>query len=84
MLARAEPGDILVALFGPNTGSAGNVIDWDLIAKHWTDLLRTAISIREGRVIRTITLLRYLSEPELREQITAITNRAEAFHGYSE
>ncbi|WP_432850499.1 Tn3 family transposase [Amycolatopsis sp. CA-161197] len=80
--------------------------------EHWTDLLRTAISIREGRVssvtllrrlgnhsrknrlyrafrelgrvIRTITLLRYLSEPELREQITAITNKAEAFHGYSE
>lgn len=94
------------ALFGDN------VIDWDLIEKHWTDLLRTAISIREGRVssvtllrrlgnhsrknrlyrafrelgrvIRTITLLRYLSEPELREQITAITNKAEAFHGFSE
>ncbi|MGG2465003.1 Tn3 family transposase [Streptomyces sp. RGM 3693] len=28
-----------------------------------------------------MTLLRYLSEPELRVQITAITNRAEAFHG---
>jgi TnpA family transposase len=27
------------------------------------------------RVIRTITLLRYLSEPELREQITAITTK---------
>jgi TnpA family transposase len=94
------------ALFGDNA------INWGLIEKHWTDLLRTAISIREGRVssvtllrrlgnhsrknrlyrafrelgrvIRTITLLRYLSEPELREQITAITNKAEAFHGYSE
>ncbi|MFI6598670.1 Tn3 family transposase [Nonomuraea sp. NPDC050536] len=81
-----------------------------MIEKHWTDLLRTAISIREGRVpsvtllrrlgnhsckhplyrafrelgrvIRTITLLRYLSEPEPREPITAITNKAEAFHGY--
>jgi TnpA family transposase len=85
------------------------VIDWDLIETHWTDLLRTAISIREnklssvtllrrlgnhsrknrlyrafrelGRAIRTITLLRYLSEPELREQITQVTNRNEAFHG---
>lgn len=92
-------------LFGDNT------IDWALIERHWTDLLRTSIYIREGRVssvmllrrlgnhshknrlyrafrelgrvIRTITL-RYLSEPELREQITAITNKAEAFHGYSE
>jgi TnpA family transposase len=29
-----------------------------------------------GRAVRTIVLLRYLSEPELREGITAITNRA--------
>lgn len=87
-------------------------IDWDLIETHWEDLLRTTISIREGRlssvtllrrlgnhsrrnrlyrafrelgrVIRTITLLRYLSEPQLREQITAITNRNEAFHGFAD
>jgi TnpA family transposase len=87
-------------------------IDWGLIETHWTDLLRTTISIREGRlssvtllrrlgnhsrknrlyrafrelgrVIRTITLLRYLSEPALREQITAITNRNEAFHGFAD
>ncbi|GGU02143.1 hypothetical protein BJ999_004392 [Actinomadura citrea] len=37
-----------------------------------------------GRAIRTITLLRYLSESELREQITAITNRTEAFHGFAD
>lgn len=37
-----------------------------------------------GRAIRTITLLRYLSEPELRDQITAITNRNEAFHGFAD
>jgi TnpA family transposase len=88
-----------------------NVIDWDLIEKHWTDLLRTAISIREGRissvtllrrlgnhsrrnriykalrelgrVVRTVTLLRYLSDAELRAKITAITNRTEAFHGFA-
>ncbi|MFC5747539.1 Tn3 family transposase [Actinomadura rugatobispora] len=87
-------------------------VDWKLIETHWSDLLRTAISIREnklssvtllrrlgnhsrknrlyrafrelGRAIRTITLLRYLSEPELREQITAITNRTEAFHGFAD
>ncbi|WP_322748037.1 MULTISPECIES: Tn3 family transposase [unclassified Frankia] len=86
-----------------------SVIDWALIERHWTDLLRTGISIREGRlssvtllrrlgnhskrnriyktlrelgrVVRTVTLLRYLSEPGLRDQITAITNRTEAFHG---
>ena len=88
-----------------------NVIDWDLLEKHWPDLLRTGFSIREGRlssvtllrrlgnhsrrnriykalrelgrVIRTITLLRFLSEPELREQITAITNRTENFHKFA-
>lgn len=88
-----------------------NVIDWALIERHWTDLLRTGISIREGRVssvtllrrlgnhsrrnriykalrelgrvVRTVTLLRYLSEPGLRDQITSITNRTEAFHGFA-
>lgn len=87
-------------------------IDWELIENHWSDLLRTAISIREGklssvtllrrlgnhsrknrlyrafrelgRAVRTITLLRFLSEPELREQITAITNRNESFHGFAD
>jgi len=84
---------------------------WDLLERHWTDLLRTGISIREGRlssvtllrrlgnhsrrnriykalrelgrVIRTITLLRYLSEPTLREQITMVTNRTENFHKFA-
>ncbi|MEV0087698.1 Tn3 family transposase [Saccharopolyspora sp. NPDC050642] len=88
-----------------------NVIDWGLIETHWTDLLRTAISISKGRlssvtllrrlgnnsrknrlyrafrelgrVIRTIMLLRFLADAQLREQITAITNKAEAFHGFS-
>ena len=94
------------ALFGDN------VIDWALIEKHWPDLLRAGISIREGRlssvtllrrlgnhsrrnrlykalrelgrVIRTITLLRYLSEPGLRDQIGAITNRTEQFHNFAQ
>ncbi|MGH9152297.1 MAG: Tn3 family transposase [Acidimicrobiales bacterium] len=36
-----------------------------------------------GRAVRTIVLLRYLSEPELRESITTITNRVESFHNFS-
>jgi len=36
-----------------------------------------------GRVVRTIVLLRYLSEPELREGIAVITNRMESFHNFS-
>ena len=81
-------------------------IDWDLIASHWPDLMRIAISISNGtlssvlllrrlgvesrrnriyqafrevgRAIRTITLLRYISEPGLRVEITAATNKAES------
>ncbi|MFJ2032949.1 Tn3 family transposase [Streptosporangium sp. NPDC087985] len=34
--------------------------------------------------MRTITLLRYLSDPDLREQITQVTNRNEAFHGFAD
>ncbi|MGW2563080.1 Tn3 family transposase [Streptomyces sp. NPDC001514] len=42
-------------------------------------------SFRElGRAVRTITLLRYLSNPDLREQITQVTNRNEAFHGFAD
>jgi len=37
-----------------------------------------------GRAIRTITLLRYLSDPALREQITQVTNRNEAFPGFAD
>jgi hypothetical protein len=36
-----------------------------------------------GRVMRTIVLLRFLSEPELRESIQAVTNKVEAFHKFS-
>ena len=36
-----------------------------------------------GRVIRTITLLRFIAEPELREEITAATNKVEAYNGFS-
>lgn len=34
-------------------------VDWDLIETHWSDLLRTAISIRENR-LSSVTLLRRL------------------------
>ncbi|MGH2719714.1 MAG: Tn3 family transposase [Actinomycetota bacterium] len=36
-----------------------------------------------GRVIRTITLLRYISEADLREEVTAATNKVEAYNGFS-
>lgn len=41
-------------------------------------------SFRElGRVIRTIFLLQYISDIELRQQITASTNKIEAYNGFS-
>ena len=36
-----------------------------------------------GRVIRTITLLRFISDPELRECTTAATNKAESYNEFS-
>jgi len=89
----------------------GQAINWRLLEKHWPDLMRTAISVREGRissvtllsrlrhdsrknrlyqalrelgrVVRTQVLLRFLSEPALRETITVITNRVESFHRFA-
>ncbi|MFE6692071.1 Tn3 family transposase [Streptomyces sp. NPDC057743] len=36
-----------------------------------------------GRAVRTIVLLRYLSDPVLREQIQRATNKAEAYNGFT-
>jgi len=36
-----------------------------------------------GRVVRTVFLLRYISDMQLRQQITAATNKVEAYHGFS-
>ncbi len=35
-------------------------------------------------MIRTIQLLRYLSDPALRRRVTAATNKTEAFNGFSQ
>ena len=37
-----------------------------------------------GRAVRTIVLLRYLSDPALRDSIAVITNRMEAFHSFAQ
>ena len=36
-----------------------------------------------GRVIRTIFLLQFISDQKLRQQITAMTNKVEAYNGFS-
>ncbi|MGW9136191.1 Tn3 family transposase [Streptomyces sp. NPDC055681] len=45
----------------------------------------TYTAFREvGRVIRTVQLLRYLSDAPLRRWVTAATNKVEAFNGFSQ
>jgi len=36
-----------------------------------------------GQVIRTIFLLQYISSPQMRQQITATTNKVEGYNGFS-
>ena len=97
------------ALFG-ETGR--NIIDWKLIEKHFQDLMRVAISIKEGRLnsvtmlrkltsnsrrneiykafrevgrsVRTVQLLRFLADAGLRRRVTAATNKAESYNGYTD
>ncbi len=85
-------------------------IDWDLIALHYRDMLRVAVSIKLGRitpsiilrrlgtfsnknklyfafrelgrVIRTLFLLDYISDIELRKSIHAATNKSEEFNNF--
>lgn len=85
-------------------------IDWELIRRHWRELMQVVLSIRAGklmpstilrklgnnskknrlykafrelgRVIRTMFLLRFISEPDLRRQITAVTNKIESYHAF--
>ena len=86
-------------------------VDWELIRRHWPDLMQVALSVRQGtvssvtllrrlnnrsrknqvyqafrevgRAVRTVVLLRYLSDPALREQIQRATNKAEAYNGFT-
>jgi TnpA family transposase len=83
-------------------------IDWELLEKHWKDLMQVIISVKLGgvsssfilsklnsynnqnrlykafqelgKVIRTIFLLDYVSNKELRQTITATTNKIESYH----
>jgi len=87
-------------------------IRWRLIEKHWKEMMRIVLTIKQGkltsslllrklsssnnkdplyqalqelgRVIRTQFLLEYISDVELREIITAETNKVEAYHALSE
>lgn len=55
------------ALFRSESG-ARNVIDWGLVEKMWPDLMRVAISIREGR-LNSVTLLRRIGSHSRKNEI---------------
>jgi len=85
-------------------------IEWDLIARHYADILRYVVSIKLGKIspstilrrfhsnskknrvyhalheigkaYRTIFLLKYIEDPQLRVTINAATNKSEAFNNF--
>lgn len=88
-----------------------DTIDWKLIETYFPDMLRVALSIKEGkitpstilkklgtysrknklyqafrelgRVIRTIYLMKYIGDVQLRSTIQSATNKSEAFNGFA-
>jgi len=66
--------------------SAGKISSVTLLRKLGNDSrkIRLYQAFRElGRVVRTIFLLRYISDLDLREKITASTNKVEAYNGFA-
>ncbi|MGE8453688.1 MAG: Tn3 family transposase, partial [Pseudomonadales bacterium] len=86
-------------------------VDWDLIKRHWKDLMQLTLSIQTGalssplllrrfgaaspknrlslaaeelgKVVRTIFLLEWIGSGELRQEITATTNKVESYNGFA-
>jgi TnpA family transposase len=66
---------------------AGKISSVTLLRKlgHESRKNRLYQAFRElGRVVRTIFLLQYLSDPGLRKQITEMTNKVESYNGFSQ
>jgi len=65
---------------------AGKISSVTLLRKlgHESRKNRLYQAFRElGRVVRTVFLLQYLSDPEMRKQITEMTNKVEAYNGFA-
>jgi len=88
-----------------------DTINWKLIETYFPDMLRVALSIKEGkikpstilkklgtftrknklyqafrelgRVIRTVYLMKYMGDVELRSTIQSATNKSEGYNGFS-
>ena len=88
------------------------VVDWDLIERHWPDMIQVVLSIQAGKVLpsmllqrlgvysrhsslykafselgrveRTLFLLEYMSDADLRQQIRAETTKVESYHQFTD
>lgn len=86
-------------------------VDWDLIERHWQDLMQVALSIQAGtisspqllrrlgsesrknrlylaarelgNVVRTVFLLEWIGSREMRQEVTATTNKVESYNGFA-
>ncbi|AJZ56096.1 tn3 transposase DDE domain protein (plasmid) [Paraburkholderia fungorum] len=86
-------------------------IDWELIKRHWQELMQVALSIQAGtissplllrrlgsesrknrlylaarelgNVVRTVYLLEWIGSRELRQEVTANTNKIESYNGFA-
>jgi TnpA family transposase len=88
------------------------VVDWDLIERHWQDMMQVVLSIQAGQVLpsmllqklgvysrksslykafselgrveRTLFLLDYMSNSNMRQQIRAETTKVESYHHFTD
>jgi TnpA family transposase len=88
------------------------VVDWDLIERHWQDMMQVVLSIQAGQVLpstllqklgvysrksslykafselgrveRTLFLLDYMSNAQMRQQIRAETTKVESYNSFTD
>ena len=88
------------------------VVDWDVIERHWHDMMQVVLSIQAGHVLpsmllqklgvysrqsalykafselgrveRTLFLLDYMSNADMRQHIRAETTKVEAYHQFTD
>jgi len=109
-----------VSMYWPDTGLHfkhigtwfSRYVNWELIEKHWQDMMQVILSIHKGkllpswllqklntdspknklylafrelgRVIRTMFLLEFVSNTQLRREVRAATTKIEAYQGFSQ
>lgn len=82
-LIRTHWSDLLRVVLSIYTGKVSSAV---LLRKlgNYSRKNRLYKAFREvGRVVRTVFLLQYISDAELRQLIQAVTNKVESYHGFS-